>query len=73
MDTKVYDKTNGGVRMEKGGGHHCLDSLMDDERNRELLRQRPHGEFLGHPENRVDLSSPFRNPSAGHSGDYRVH
>ena len=43
------------------------------ERNWELLRQRPHGEFLGNAEDRVDLSSPIRYPTASHSGDYRVH
>ena len=37
-----------------------------DERQGQLLRQRAHGKFLGHAEDRTRFSSAIRNPAAGY-------
>lgn len=44
-----------------------------DERQGQLLRQRPHGKFLGHAEDRTRFSSALRNPAAGYAGDHGIH
>ena len=44
-----------------------------DERQGQLLRQRAHGKFLGHAEDRTRFSSAIRNPAAGYAGDHGIH
>ena len=65
------------------GSQYCSPALPEaarsvrheglDEQKRQLLRQRPYGELLGHAQERAHPSPSLHNQRGGNQGDHRIH